>query len=139
MKENLLINSFFAAQFNYCSLIWMIHSRFSNNRVKYLSTWKIPSSEFLLLNKNKNHNNSYNSYKNTNLVTIPKGIYFWFWFRNLSKNQTFPGTRIQVAEVEKNPKMNTMKQNYCAINIAIFVWFVLSYCNSSYGHFKQNR
>ena len=65
------MNSFFAAQFNMDDLY-----RFSNNRVKYLSTCKMPSSKFLLLNKNKNHNNSYNSYKSTNLVIIPNGVSF---------------------------------------------------------------
>ena len=54
----------------------MIHSRFSNKRVKYLSKWKMPSSEFLLLNKNKNQNNSNKNYKNTNLVIIPNGVSF---------------------------------------------------------------
>ena len=34
------------------------------------------SSEFLLLNKSKNHNNSYKNYKNTNLVTISNGVFF---------------------------------------------------------------
>ena len=36
------------------------------------------SSESLLLSKNKNHNNSYNSYKNSNLVTTPNGVSFLF-------------------------------------------------------------
>ena len=35
-KEKLKINSFFAAQFNHCPLIWIIHSRFDNNTVKSL-------------------------------------------------------------------------------------------------------
>ena len=54
----------------------VIHSRFSNNRVKYFSAWKIFSSEFLLLNKNKNHKNICKIYKNTNLVIIPAGVFF---------------------------------------------------------------
>ena len=32
---------------------------------------------------------------------------------NLSKDKSFPGTRIKVTEPEKNPKMNMTKQNYC--------------------------
>ena len=72
-------------------------------------------SEFLLLNKiEKYKNNDYKSLKNTNLVIIPNsGVSFWFWFRNLSKNQAFPGPRIKVTDPEKNPKMNKTKQNYC--------------------------
>ena len=35
-KTKLSINSFFAGIFNLCSLRWLIHSRFNNNRVKYL-------------------------------------------------------------------------------------------------------
>ena len=30
-KKKLLMNSFFNAQFNYCPLIWMLHSRSNNN------------------------------------------------------------------------------------------------------------
>ena len=35
-KRKLLMNSFFNAQFNYCLLIWMIHSRYNNNKIKNL-------------------------------------------------------------------------------------------------------
>ena len=35
-KKKLQMNSFFAAQFNYCSLKWMIHSCSNNNKVKCL-------------------------------------------------------------------------------------------------------
>ena len=35
-KKTKEMNSFFAAQFNYCPLIWMIHSRFNNNKAKHL-------------------------------------------------------------------------------------------------------
>ena len=34
-KKKLLINSFFAGQFNYCPLIWMFHSR-RNNKITHL-------------------------------------------------------------------------------------------------------
>ena len=34
-KKYLLMNSFFAAQFIYCPLIWMVENRFINKRVKY--------------------------------------------------------------------------------------------------------
>ena len=30
------MNSFFNAQFNYCPLIWMLHSRSNNNKIKHL-------------------------------------------------------------------------------------------------------
>ena len=30
------MNSFFKAQFNYCPLIWMLHSRSNNNKIKNL-------------------------------------------------------------------------------------------------------
>ena len=30
------MNAFFNAQFNYCPLIWMLHSRQNNNKVKHL-------------------------------------------------------------------------------------------------------
>ena len=30
------MNSFFNAQFNYCPLIWMLHSRKNNNKIKHL-------------------------------------------------------------------------------------------------------
>ena len=118
-KNNLRMNSFFAAQFSHCLLIWMVYRCFSKKRVKHLNTWKMLSREFLLLNKSKNHNKSYSDYKNNNLVSIPNGVSFLFWFQNLSKNQTFPGQRIKVVKVEKNAKMNTIKQNYCAIYISI--------------------
>ena len=32
-KRKLLMNSFFTSQFNYCSLIWMCHSRRMNNKI----------------------------------------------------------------------------------------------------------
>ena len=35
-KRKLLMNSFFNAQLNYCPLIWMLHSRCNNNKIKYL-------------------------------------------------------------------------------------------------------
>ena len=35
-KKKLLMNSFFAAQFNYCPLIWMFHSRSNNNKITHL-------------------------------------------------------------------------------------------------------
>ena len=35
-KRKLLMNSFFNAQFNYCPLIWMLHSRRNNNKIKHL-------------------------------------------------------------------------------------------------------
>ena len=34
-KRKLLLNAFFNAQFNYCLLIWMLHSRCNNNKIKY--------------------------------------------------------------------------------------------------------
>ena len=30
------MNSFFNAQFNYCSLIWVLHNRSNNNKIKHL-------------------------------------------------------------------------------------------------------
>ena len=35
-KRKLLMNSFFNAQFNYCPLIWMLHTRCNNNKTKHL-------------------------------------------------------------------------------------------------------
>ena len=35
-KRNLLMNSFFNAQFNYCSFIWMPRSCCNNNKIKHL-------------------------------------------------------------------------------------------------------
>ena len=35
-KENLLMNSFLNAQFNYCHLISMLYSRSNNSKTKYL-------------------------------------------------------------------------------------------------------
>ena len=35
-KRKILKNSFFNAQLNYCPLIWMLHSRFSNRKIKHL-------------------------------------------------------------------------------------------------------
>ena len=35
-KKKLLLNFFFNAQFNYGPLVWMLHSRSSNNRIKHL-------------------------------------------------------------------------------------------------------
>ena len=35
-KKKLLMNSFFNAQFIYCPLIWMVHSRRNNNKIKHL-------------------------------------------------------------------------------------------------------
>ena len=98
----------------------MILSRFSNNQVKYLSTWKMSLSDFLLLNKNENHhNNDYKTLKNTNLVTIPNsGVSFYFWFWNLSNNQSFPGSGIKLADLEKIPKMNTTKHSYCDLHLS---------------------
>ena len=35
-KRKLLRNCFFNAQFNYCLLIWMLHRRWYNNKIKHL-------------------------------------------------------------------------------------------------------
>ena len=35
-KKKLLMNSFFNAQFNYCPLIWMLHSHSNSNKIKHL-------------------------------------------------------------------------------------------------------
>ena len=35
-KNKLLLNSFFNAQFNYCPLVSMLHSRSNNNKIKHL-------------------------------------------------------------------------------------------------------
>ena len=35
-KKKIVMNSFFNAQFNYCPLIWMLHSRKNNNKIKHL-------------------------------------------------------------------------------------------------------
>ena len=35
-KKKIVMNSFFDAQFNYCPLIWMLHSRKNNNKIKHL-------------------------------------------------------------------------------------------------------
>ena len=120
-SKNLLINLLIVLP-----LIWMIYSRFTNNRAKHLSTWKIHWSElFLLLNKIKNHDSSYKSFKNTNLVIILNGVSFWFFFRNLCKNQTFLRSRIKVAKPEKNPRINTAKQNYFDLHRN---WTIVIFC-----------
>ena len=35
-KKELLRNSFFNAQFNYCPVIWMLQSHYNNNKIKHL-------------------------------------------------------------------------------------------------------
>ena len=35
-KRRILMNVFFTAQFNYCHVVWMSHSRFLNNKVSRL-------------------------------------------------------------------------------------------------------
>ena len=35
-KRKLLMNSFFNTQLNYCPLVWMLHSRCNNNKIKHL-------------------------------------------------------------------------------------------------------
>ena len=35
-KKKIVMNSFINAQFNYSPLIWMLHSRTNNNKIKYL-------------------------------------------------------------------------------------------------------
>ena len=35
-KSNILINAIFKSQFNYCSVIWMFHSRLLNNKINKL-------------------------------------------------------------------------------------------------------
>ena len=35
-KKKLLMNSFISDQFNYCLLIWMLHNRSNNNKIKHL-------------------------------------------------------------------------------------------------------
>ena len=120
-------------QFNVCPLTWMIHSRFSNNRVKRLSTWKISSSEIILRNGNKNHNNSYKRYTSTNQVIIPNGVSFWFWFWNLSKNKTFPGretTWLSRRNTKRSIQRNKTTPIYIAIVQLIFLndslWVLLA-------------
>ena len=36
-KRKVLMNAFFNAQFNYCPLIWMLHRRQNNNKIKHLN------------------------------------------------------------------------------------------------------
>ena len=48
-KKKLLMNSFFNAQFNYCPLNWMLHSRSNNNKIKHLH------ERCLQLNYNDSH------------------------------------------------------------------------------------
>ena len=36
LQKKKLMNAFFNAQFNYCPLIWMLHSRQNNNEIKHL-------------------------------------------------------------------------------------------------------
>ena len=114
-KMNLVMNSFFAAQFNYCPLTWMIRSRFSNNQVEYVSIWKMPSSKFLLLNKTKTIIIVIRAIKIPTWSSFLTVFFFWSWFRNLSKNQIFPGPRIKIVQAEENSKMNMTKQNYWTI------------------------
>ena len=55
-KRKVLINAFFNAQFNYCPLIWMLHSHQNNYKIKHLHERclrlihndKLPSYEELL-------------------------------------------------------------------------------------------
>ena len=55
-KRKVLMNAFFNAQFNYCPLIWMLHSRQTKNKIKHLHerclrlihSDKLPSYEELL-------------------------------------------------------------------------------------------
>ena len=35
-EKKIVMNSFFNAQFNYCPLIWMLHSLKNNNKIKHL-------------------------------------------------------------------------------------------------------
>ena len=35
-KKKIVMNSFFNAQLNYCPLIWMLHSRKNNNKIRHL-------------------------------------------------------------------------------------------------------
>ena len=35
-KKKIVMNSFFNAQFNYCPLIWILHSHKNNNKIKHL-------------------------------------------------------------------------------------------------------
>ena len=35
-KKKIVMNSFFNVQSNYCPLIWMLHNRKNNNKIKYL-------------------------------------------------------------------------------------------------------
>ena len=35
-EKKIVMNSFFNAQFNYCPLIWMLHSHKNNNKIKHL-------------------------------------------------------------------------------------------------------
>ena len=35
-KRRVLVNAFFLSQFNYCSLVWMCHSRTCNNKINRL-------------------------------------------------------------------------------------------------------
>ena len=35
-EKEIVMNSFFNAQFNYCPLIWMLHRRKNNNKIKHL-------------------------------------------------------------------------------------------------------
>ena len=53
-KRRILMNAFFKAQFNYCPIIWMFHSRCLNNKIllerclRLIYNDKISNSEELL-------------------------------------------------------------------------------------------
>ena len=80
-KRRILMNAFFKAQFNYCPIIWMFHSRCLNNKINRLQErylWiiyndKISNFEELLNKGNSvsiHHNNIHalviEMYKNAN-------------------------------------------------------------------------
>ena len=52
-KRKVLMSAFFNAQFRYCPLIWMLHSRQNNNKIKHL-----PERCLRLI-----HNNKFSSYE----------------------------------------------------------------------------
>ena len=98
----------------------------------------MPSSEFLLLNENKNYDKTCKSYKNTNLFTIPNSVIL---IPKSQQESNISCTENQSGWAGEKPKdeCDETKLPYLHRSWAIFIfqWFIMTYFNSSYEHFLQ--
>ena len=120
------MNSYFAAQFSYCPLIWVIHGRFSNQPSKMIKNMRVKCE--LLPIKTK-------IIIKVKRATIPNGVSFWSWFKT-SEESNLSWVENQSGRARENDKdeHGETRLLWFTSQLNNFEWFGLS-ITSFYGYF----